>query len=534
MQTYDQNSIVDVLRQMGKPTDIASRAQLATDMKITPDAASYISAANTGSNASQNTALIAALKGMNQSQPVTPSTPKAPTVTTPTTPVVPPVNNQNTGTPVLGSVQYDLANGLPVGTSSQAGYKAPITPTTNSQTGGNSNNVLDGVKALMGNVAKPTTSDQATKDLEVKNAQQSTEDALTRAYEPQINAINTAMNNELASNDEDSKEREQAMLQNLAVRGILNVSSEDPVLRKKHYASEGKISSAIRDKYTLQIMAIKGKIGDDAYKAGIKRAEDIITREKNAMDAYYKELESQNSTYKLLSDEQLANKNLELEREKAEVDKKYKEGSLTIDQYNSETNRIKAESDKLVNQAQVRKLDADTAKTTSETVVQGGTNGKVGEQITFLQDVASKADALSGASGAGSIQRNVSNLFSGSNQPNQLSQYVDTLKVNLLALATDPTIKKFFGPQMSNADVALMTSAGTTLNAEKNTPAQMKSEITRITELLGRMQSSVNGGTTPPKASTGDNVTIQKPDGTTGTIPKANLDAALKLGAKQI
>jgi hypothetical protein len=125
-------------------------------------------------------------------------------------------------------------------------------------------------------------------------------------------------------------------------------------------------------------------------------------------------------------------------------------------------------------------------------------------------------------------------MFSGSNQPNQLSQYVDTLKVNLMTLATDPTIKKFFGPQMSNADVALMTSAGTTLNVDKNTPEQMKTEIGRITNLLDRMQASVSGGTTATKTSTGDTVNIQKPDGTTGTIPKANLDAALKLGAKQI
>ncbi len=59
---------------------------------------------------------------------------------------------------------------------------------------------------------------------------------------------------------------------------------------------------------------------------------------------------------------------------------------------------------------------------------------------------------------------------------------------------TDPTIKKFFGPQMSNADVALMTSAGTTLNPQSQSPEQMQVEITRLDDLLQRMQASVQGG----------------------------------------
>lgn len=454
----------------------------------------------------------------------------APKVTQPTNTQTPNTqvlgsSTQIQGEPVLGSMQYDLKYGLAPGTSSQVGFK-PVVAEEKSAT--------SGVNAILGKTAKPGAGDPVADKAAADKARDDALAAQEAVYAPQINAINQAMTNELSANASESEYRNQAFLQNLAVREILNTSSEDPKLRQRFAKGEKDIESAIRDKYTLQIMAIKGKIGDQAYQAGIKKADEIIASRKAEWDNYYKELDAQNDIYKLLSDEQIATKNLELEREKMSIDKKYKEGSLTIDQYNSETNRIKAESDRLVNAAQVRKLNAETAKTTSETVTPGATNGKVGEQITFLQDVAKKADALSSASGAGSIQRTLSNLVSGSNQPNQLSQYVDTLKVNLLALATDPTIKKFFGPQMSNADVALMTSAGTTLNAEKNTPEQMKSEIARITDLLGRMQSSVSGATTAPKVSTGDTVTIQKPDGTTGTIPKANLDAALKLGAKQI
>ena len=521
--TYDQNSIVDVLRQMGKPTDVASRAQMAMDMKITPDAATYISKASTGSNANENTALIAALKGLNKSSAPavggTVTTPTAPTTTQGTAPVTP--TQPTIGTPAIGSMQYDLAHGLAPGTSSQAGYKAPAPQDQNGGT------VLNGVNQLLGNVAKPTVMDQAAKDEEAKAARDKTEQALLSAYAPQLNALTEAMNNELGANDDEAKDREQAMLQNLAVRGILNVSSEDPAIRKKYYAGEAKISSAIRDKYTLQRMAILGKIGDDAYKAGVKRAEDIIANEKTAMEMYYKELEGQRDTYKLLSDEQISNKQLELEREKTAIDKKYKEGSLTIDQYNSETNRIKAESDKLVNAAQVKKLNAETTKLGAETSALGGTANpaKTADQIKFLKDVATKASNLSTASGPSGISKMAGDFFVGDTEFRQLEQYTDTLKTNLLTLMADPTIKKFFGPQMTNRDVELMTSAGTTLNAEKNSPEQMKTEIGRITDLLGRMEASVAGKTeTPSNQTPATNQSVNTTYEANGTIYELGAD----------
>jgi hypothetical protein len=89
-----------------------------------------------------------------------------------------------------------------------------------------------------------------------------------------------------------------------------------------------------------------------------------------------------------------------------------------------------------------------------------------------------------------------------------LEALTNTLKTNILTLATDPSIKKFFGPQMSNADVLLMTSAGTTLNPAANSPAQMKSEIQRLDNLFNRMLTAVKTGTT------GSGNVITAPDGT--------------------
>lgn len=75
-----------------------------------------------------------------------------------------------------------------------------------------------------------------------------------------------------------------------------------------------------------------------------------------------------------------------------------------------------------------------------------------------------------------------------------------------MALMTDPAVKKFFGPQMSNADVTLMTAAGTTLNPNQMSPAQMKEEATRLDDLLNRMETAVRTG-----ASASQNV-ITAPD----------------------
>ncbi len=118
------------------------------------------------------------------------------------------------------------------------------------------------------------------------------------------------------------------------------------------------------------------------------------------------------------------------------------------------------------------------------------------DQLAFLRSTAQKASELSGASGTSGMSRTLGSWFVGDTKYNQLSQYADTLRVNVLALTTDPAIKKFFGPQMSNADVRLMTSVGTTLNPENQSPAQLKEEITRLDELLTRMQSTIQSNST--------------------------------------
>jgi hypothetical protein len=141
----------------------------------------------------------------------------------------------------------------------------------------------------------------------------------------------------------------------------------------------------------------------------------------------------------------------------------------------------------------------------------GDTSDKTLSQFQFIRDSAKEADRLAGASGWGSAKRFVADVISGDNKSNQLEAYVNTLKTNMLTLATDPNIKKFFGPQMSNADVQLMVSAGTTLNPKNQTPAQLRAEIKRIDDFVNRAQTAVRNGQTQQQTQ-GQPITA--PDGT--------------------
>jgi hypothetical protein len=115
------------------------------------------------------------------------------------------------------------------------------------------------------------------------------------------------------------------------------------------------------------------------------------------------------------------------------------------------------------------------------------------DQITFLKGATERAKALANQSGQGWLTKSFGDLVGGS-KFRQLEAETNTLRSNMLTLATDPNIKKFFGPQMSNADVQLMTAAGTTLNPNTQSPEQMREELQRLDDLFIRMNAAVETG----------------------------------------
>jgi hypothetical protein len=131
-------------------------------------------------------------------------------------------------------------------------------------------------------------------------------------------------------------------------------------------------------------------------------------------------------------------------------------------------------------------------------------------QLTFLEDTAKSALDLAHAAGRSILKEGPARLLFGATDKTRLEAFTNTLRTNVLTLMTDPSIKKFFGPQMSEADVRLMTSAGTTLNPDLQSPDDLRTEIGRLDKLLKDMKTAVELG----RVTTSTERTVTAPDGT--------------------
>lgn len=111
----------------------------------------------------------------------------------------------------------------------------------------------------------------------------------------------------------------------------------------------------------------------------------------------------------------------------------------------------------------------------------------------LLSDIGT-ARGLKDQVGAGIIERTAKNLFSGNNKPAQLENITNTIKANLLTLNTDPAIKKFFGPQMSNRDTELMMGAAGTLDPVRQSPVEYEKDLIDAANLIVRAREAVRTG----------------------------------------
>jgi hypothetical protein len=136
----------------------------------------------------------------------------------------------------------------------------------------------------------------------------------------------------------------------------------------------------------------------------------------------------------------------------------------------------------------------NAASATSNAPVTPEQAQKSKDQLDLVMKTLDKADALSGRSGSDTMWEKLKQNVGGQTEFTNLVALTNTLRTNVLTMQTDPAIKKFFGPQMSNADVQLMTAAGTTLNPSLQSPEALKEEIGRIKDLVQRAKDAVATG----------------------------------------
>lgn len=136
--------------------------------------------------------------------------------------------------------------------------------------------------------------------------------------------------------------------------------------------------------------------------------------------------------------------------------------------------------------AQIGKAEADAAGEAAT----GTSAQSTFSQVQFLQNTVTKAKGLSDGAGQSGAEKFFGNLFVGDTKRNRLQAQVRTLQSNMLTLATDPNIKKFFGPQMSEKDVEQMLAAATTLNVDEMSQEDLELELDRIDSVLSKFQDT--------------------------------------------
>jgi LysM repeat protein len=148
----------------------------------------------------------------------------------------------------------------------------------------------------------------------------------------------------------------------------------------------------------------------------------------------------------------------------------------------------------------------------------GDAVAKAENQLKFLDktaaDLSTLAKDTSGFKtpvGPSGITRFVGDLFVGNTAFRQAENLAQSLKTNVLTLQTDPAIKKFFGPQMSEADVQMMSAGGTTLDPQAQSPTQFTEEVERVQDMVNRALTAVARGS--QQVSQGGNF-VTAPDGT--------------------
>ena len=162
---------------------------------------------------------------------------------------------------------------------------------------------------------------------------------------------------------------------------------------------------------------------------------------------------------------------------------------LQIQKLQNEINSSTSDIERQTKELQLQKLQNEVNPQLSEQDTQRAT-----AQVELFTQALAKTKDLSKYAGSNTTWEKFKQNFGATNFQSLIAQS-NTLRALVLTMAVDPNIKKFFGPQMSNADVQLMMSAGTTLNPELQKPADFVKELTRLEDFIKRITSGQTDST---------------------------------------
>lgn len=290
-------------------------------------------------------------------------------------------------------------------------------------------------------------------------AQQTAEEAVAIKYEPYKDNIRKWENTlkviePLLTRDEKKQAEVQKIKGQLAMREIEKVEENEKT-------SNSYLFTAIQGKAPANLIA---------------KAQDLINKGAKP-----------NEVAKVLGDYSMsvADK-LELELKKAQIN--------SANASAASSNRANRETGgKLLSVTEAQAAGVPYGTTEGQLMLMGNQQKGPKTDFNFLKQTAQKASDLSGGAGNTWLNEAVANTF-GISEKKRLGPLTDTLRVNVLTMSTDPNIKKFFGPQMTENDVRMMTGAGTTLDPNTQNTADYAAEAARIYDMVNRAQVAVEEG----------------------------------------
>lgn len=116
------------------------------------------------------------------------------------------------------------------------------------------------------------------------------------------------------------------------------------------------------------------------------------------------------------------------------------------------------------------------------------------QQLSLINSAIAGAEQFAHAAGRSKWKEAIAQGIFGATDYTNLQAAANTIKTLVLTMAGDPNVKKFFGPQMSEADVRMMMAGGTTLDPELQGPVEFKAELQRVKEVVARMEAAVSEG----------------------------------------
>lgn len=161
---------------------------------------------------------------------------------------------------------------------------------------------------------------------------------------------------ELTEFDKQALKRSDALKSSLARRGLVSTAGTQGSQADDQILEQSRDDDMARDLIRQRYAILNSNIRADLRQKAI---DEIDRQFKGLEDSYYKRLTASNDAakmgldlYKTMTGEERANKQLELDTQKAADDKAYKDGLLSqgeydlkIKQYNAETGRLSANAD---------------------------------------------------------------------------------------------------------------------------------------------------------------------------------------------